>query len=219
MLLGGGFPLRQISLLYGEASTGKTILSMHCALEMARKDFRVFYVDADQSFSVHRLERLIRGAEEAEKIVVFRPEDFRDQVEIVENLENVLTKTPALIVVDSITGLYRADNGGSEKIFARNRELNRQLAHLNSLAARYTLWVLLTGQVHSTPAGGEWLVEPVATRTLKHWSDLILRLRQTPKTDVRDCILEKRNGVEVSGDHSLFRISEDGIEDVSGLNY
>jgi DNA repair protein RadB len=214
MLLGGGFPLRQISLLYGEASTGKTILCMQCALEMARKDFRVFYVDADQSFSAHRLERLIGGPQQAEKIVLFRPEDFRDQVDIVESLENVLTKTPALVVVDSITGLYRSDDGGSEKIFARNRELNRQLAHLNSLAARFTLWVLLTGQVHSAPSGGEWLVEPVATRTLKHWSDLVLRLRQTPKSNVRDCILEKKNGVELPGAHSLFRISEDGIEDI-----
>lgn len=213
-MLGGGFPLRQISLLYGKASTGKTILSMQCALEMARKDFRVFYVDADQSFSAHRLERMIGGPQQAEKIVLFRPEDFRDQVEIIENLENVMTKTPALVVVDSITGLYRSDDGASEKNFARNRELNRQLAHLNSLAARYTLWVLLTGQVHSTPSGGEWLVEPVATRTLRHWSDLVLSLRQTPKTDVRDCVLEKKNGVEVSGTHSLFRIGEDGIEDV-----
>jgi DNA repair protein RadB len=157
---------------------------------------------------------MIGGPEQAEKIVLFRPEDFKDQVRIVENLENVLTKTPALVVVDSITGLYRAGDGGSEKIFARNRELNRQLAHLNSLAARFTLWILLTGQVHSAPSGGEWLVEPVATRTLKHWSDLILRLRQTPKTDVRDCILEKKNGVEVSDSHSLFRIGEDGIEDI-----
>jgi DNA repair protein RadB len=181
---------------------------------MARKDFRVFYVDADQSFSTHRLERMIGGPEFAEKIVLFRPEDFKDQIGIVENLENVITKAPALVVLDSITGLYRSDNRGSEKIFARNRELNRQLAHLNSLAARFTLWVLLTGQVHSTPSGREWLVEPVATRTLKHWSDLVLRLRQTPKTDVRDCILEKKNGIEVSGAHSLFRIGEDGIEDV-----
>jgi hypothetical protein len=54
----------------------------------------------------------------------------------------------------------------------------------------------------------------VATRTLKHWSDMVLRLRQTPKTGVRDCVLEKKNGVEVAGTHSLFRIGEDGIEDV-----
>src|SRR5207237_6359462 len=126
---------------------------MQCALEVARKYFRVFYVDASQSFSAHRLERMIGGPQFAEKIVLFQPEDFKDQVEIIENLENVLTKTPALVVVDSITGLYRADNGGSEKIFARNRELNRQLAHLNSLTARVKLWLLLTAHVHSTTSG------------------------------------------------------------------
>src|SRR5947199_9255998 len=102
MLLGGGFPLRQISLLYGEASTGKTILSMQCALEMARKDFRVFYVDADQSFSAHRLERMIGRPQFAEKIVLCRPDDVRDQVGLIATLENVLTTTPALMVVDSV---------------------------------------------------------------------------------------------------------------------
>src|SRR5437773_10484546 len=125
---------------------------MECALEMATKDLRVFYVDADQSFSAHGLERMIGGPQFAEKIVLFRPDDFKDQVGIIENLENVLTKTPALIVVDSITGLYRADSGGSEKIFARNRELNRQLVHLNSLAARIKVSVLLTGPGHCTPS-------------------------------------------------------------------
>src|SRR5207245_10451535 len=134
----------------------------------ARQDFRVLYVDANQSFSAHRLERMIGGPQFAEKIVLFQPEDFKDQVGIIENLDNVLTKTPALIVVDSITGLYRADNGGSEKIFASNRELNRQLAHMNSLAARFELWVLRTGPVHSPPSGGEWLIGPVATRPLRH---------------------------------------------------
>src|SRR5260370_28153589 len=99
MLVGGGFTLRQISLLYGEASTGKTILSMQCALEMARKDFRVFYVDADQSFSAHRLERMIGGPQFAENIVLFRPQDFRHQIGIVENLANLLTKAPALVVL------------------------------------------------------------------------------------------------------------------------
>src|SRR5205823_8377843 len=132
-----------------------TIVSLTYAVEMTRKGFRVVYVHADQSFSAQRLERMIGGLQFAEKIVLFQPEDFKDQVEIIENLENVLTKTPGLVVVDSITGLYRADNGGSEKIFARNGEVNRQLAHLNSLAARFKLWVLLTGQVHSTASGGE----------------------------------------------------------------
>ncbi len=213
-LLGGGFPPRQISLVYGEASTGKTILSMHCALEAARKDFKVFYVDADQSFSAHRLERLPDGPELAEHIVLFRPEDFQDQVRIIESIENMMTRAPAFLVVDSITGLYRSSNGKSERVFARNRELNRQLAYLDDLASRFQLWVLLTGQVHSSPVGREWLVEPVATRTLRHWSSLIMRLRQTPRVEVRECILEKSHGREVRGGRCLFRIGEEGIEDV-----
>ncbi len=212
-LLGGGFPLHQISLLYGEAATGKTILSMQCVLEAARKEYKVFYLDSDQSFSVNRMERLAGGRELAERIVLFRPEDFDEQGRIVENIENLLTKTPILLVVDSITGLYRGGQVKPEGYFGRDRELNRQLAQLDALASRFAAWILLTGQVHSSPTGGEWLVEPVATRTLRHWSDLILRLTQTPRPNVRDCFLEKRNGLDVSGNHCPFKITDEGIEE------
>jgi len=212
-LLGGGFPLHQISLLYGEAATGKTILSMQCVLEAARKEYKVFYLDSDQSFSVNRMERLAGGRELAERIVLFRPEDFDEQGRIVENIENLLTKTPTLLVVDSITGLYRGGQVKPEGYFGRDRELNRQLAQLDALASRFAAWILLTGQVHSSPTGGEWLVEPVATRTLRHWSDLILRLTQTPRPNVRDCFLEKKNGLDVSGNHCPFKITDEGIEE------
>jgi len=212
-LLGGGFPLHQISLLYGEAATGKTILSMQCVLEAARKEYKVFYLDSDQSFSANRMERLAGGRELAERIVLFRPEDFDEQGRIVENIENLLTKTPTLLVVDSITGLYRGGQVKPEGYFGRDRELNRQLAQLDALGSRFAAWILLTGQVHSSPTGGEWLVEPVATRTLRHWSDLILRLTQTPRPNVRDCFLEKKNGLDVSGNHCPFKITDEGIEE------
>jgi len=212
-LLGGGFPFHQISLLYGEAATGKTILSMQCVLEAARKEYKVFYLDSDQSFSANRMERLAGGRELAERIVLFRPEDFDEQGRIVENIENLLTKTPILLVVDSITGPYRGGQVKPEGYFGRDRELNRQLAQLDALASRFAAWILLTGQVHSSPTGGEWLVEPVATRTLRHWSDLILRLTQTPRSNVRDCFLEKKNGLDVSGNHCPFKITDEGIEE------
>jgi len=212
-LLGGGFPFHQISLLYGEAATGKTILSMQCVLEAVRKEYKVFYLDSDQSFSANRMEGLAGGRELAERIVLFRPEDFDEQGRIVENIENLLTKTPTLVVVDSITGLYRGGQVKPEGYFGRDRELNRQLAQLDALASRFAAWILLTGQVHSSPTGGEWLVEPVATRTLRHWSDLILRLTQTPRSNVRDCFLEKKNGLDVSGNHCPFKITDEGIEE------
>src|SRR2546427_542613 len=120
-LLKGGFALRQINLVYGEASTGKTVLAMQSALGAAARGFKVFFVDADLSFSVQRLESLDRGS---------------------------------------------------------------------------------------------WLIAPVATRTLRHWSYLILRLRPTPRHDVRECLLEKIDGREARGQRALFRIGESGLEDV-----
>jgi DNA repair protein RadB len=213
-LLKGGFALRSINLVYGEASTGKTVLSMQSALEAAARGLKVFFVDSDLSFSVQRLESLGRGKELAENIVVFQPEDFREQIRITESLEVLLSKTPALLVVDSVTGLYRADLEKPGTVFVNNRELNRQLAYLSDLASRLELTILLTGQVHSQPSRGSWHIAPVATRSLRHWSSTILRLRQTPRRDVRECFLEKIDGREANGPRALFRIGEAGIEDV-----
>ena len=213
-LLKGGFALRQISLVYGEASTGKTVLALQSALEASARGFKVFFVDADLSFSVQRLESLDRGGELAENIVVFQPEDFLEQSRITESLEAMLSKTPTLLIIDAVTSLYRVDIEKPGTAFVQNRELNRQLAYLSDLASRFDLTVLLTGQVHSEPRGGSWLIAPVATRTLRHWSYLILRLRSTPRRDVRECLLEKIDGRDVRGARALFRIGESGLEDV-----
>jgi len=213
-LLKGGFALGHINLVYGEASTGKTVLVMQSALEASARGFKVFFVDADLSFSVQRLQSLDRGGELADNIVVFQPEDFREQNRITENLEVMLSRTPALLIIDSVTGLYRADIEKPGTAFINNRELNRQLAYLSDLASRSELTTLLTGQVHGQPSGGSWLIAPVATRTLRHWSSLILRLRPTPRHDVRECLLEKIDGRDVRGPLALFRIGETGLEDM-----
>ncbi len=212
-LVKGGFPMQQISFVYGEASTGKTILCMQCAIEAAVKGFKVYYLDSDQSFTPNRLESMLVSLEAAERIVVFRPEDFQDQAGITETMEALLTRNSTLLVIDSVTGLYRAGLGKPREVFAYNRELNRQLAYLADLAHRFPLGILLTGEVHSQPGPGEWTVEPVATRALRHWSRLILRLRHSLRGDVREGILEKVEGREVAGPRSLFKITEIGIED------
>ena len=213
-LLRGGFPLGKTSLVYGEASTGKTVLTMQTALQASARGFKVFFVDCDLSFSVQRLESLDHGKELAENIVLFQPENFREQTRVLEGLEVLLSKTPALLIIDSITGLYRADLDEQGAAFGQSRELNRQLAFISDLSTRSGLSVLLTGQVHSQPVFGEWLIAPVAMRTLRHWSFLILRLKPTPRQDVRECLLEKIDGREAKGPRAIFRIGETGLSDV-----
>ncbi len=212
-LLKGGFSLNEISLVYGEASSGKTILAVQCAIEAARQKFKVLYVDSDQSFSAQRLESLPLNPASLEQIIIFRPGDFQDQIVITEAFENLMTKTRTLLVIDSITGLYRASLGKRKETVAQNRELNRQLAYLADLSRRYPLVTILTGEVHSQPGPGEWIVEPVATRALEHWSSTVARLRHTAKADVRELVLEKLDGRTVQAPRALFRITSEGLED------
>ena len=212
-LLKGGFSLNQISLVYGEASSGKTILTVQCAIEAARQKFKVFYIDSDQSFSPHRLESLPLNPVSLEQIIIFRPGDFQDQIGITETFENVMTKTKTLLVIDSFTGLYRASLGRRKETVVYNRELNRELAYLSDLSKRFPLVTILTGEVHSQPGPGVWSVEPVATRSLERWSSTIARLRHTAKSDVRELVLEKLDGRTVQGPRALFRITSEGLED------
>jgi DNA repair protein RadB len=213
-LLRGGFSPHQINFVYGEASSGKTILTVQCAIEAALQNYKVFYVDSDQSFSPHRLESLPFSSKSLEQIIIFRPGDFQDQMRITETFENLLTKNPALLVIDSITGLYRASLRQRKDAFPYNRELNRELAILSDLARRFPLVAILTGEVHSQPGPVEWSIEPVATRTLEHWSNTVARLQHTARSDVRELVLEKLDGRSLPSPRGVFRITDDGIEDV-----
>ncbi len=125
-----------------------------------------------------------------------------------------MTKTKTLLVIDSVTGLYRASLGRREEMVVRNRELNRELAYLSDLSKRFPLVTILTGEVHSQPGPGVWTVEPVATRSLEHWSSTIAQLRHTARADVRELVLEKLDGRTVQSPRALFRITNDGLEDV-----
>jgi len=107
-------------------------------------------------------------------------------------LEEYLTEKIGLIVVDTFTSLYRAEFGeDSKERFALNRELNRQLACLAQIAKTHKKAVLITSQVRSVLTEAKIDLEPVATRVLKFWSDVVIRLKPTERTKIINAILEK----------------------------
>ena len=68
--------------------------------------------------------------------MLFLPETFAEQRELVESFENYVTPRLGLVVVDSVSSLYRAAFSSTESIFTLNREiLSRQLAYLGELSA------------------------------------------------------------------------------------
>ncbi|MEK6827966.1 MAG: ATPase domain-containing protein, partial [Nanoarchaeota archaeon] len=56
-MLNGGYERDVITTLYGPAGSGKTVLCLLCAINVA-KDKKVVYVDSEGGFSLERLKQI-----------------------------------------------------------------------------------------------------------------------------------------------------------------
>ena len=204
----------EMTLLYGEAATGKTTTVIQAATSAAKLGLKVIYVDCDHSFTQQRFQQIAKTAfqDASELIMLFLPETFAEQRALVESLENYVTPTLGLVVVDSMSSLYRAAFSHAESIFTLNRDLSRQLAYLDELSTRNKISCVITSQVHArlTPPVGD--IEPVARRAIFHFPRTILRLRNTQKPHVKNFLLERIDGSDVRS-NCLVALTEGGLED------
>jgi DNA repair protein RadB len=213
-LLGGGFPAEAVSLVYGEAETGKTSLAVQCAVNCARRGIKSLFIDTDGTFSYERLSQIAEY--DYEKIsplmIIMRPTTFQEQSRAIDHLEKVITKKFGLIVVDTVTSLYRVELNDTEETYAANRELNRQLAVLTQIAKTLGVAVLVISQVRSVPFGDDVEIKPVATRVLNYWSEIILDMKQTSQTRVIKVLREKHPKIKGTG-FIYIKIESTGISD------
>ena len=195
--LEGGISSDNISLVYGEEETGKTTFALQCAANCARQGFKTLFIDCDSTFYAKRLSQIAsEGFEKiAEQIILTRPTDFREQAMIIDHLSDYVTKTFGLVIVDTITSLYRAEVSESPgKAFELNRELNRQLASLAQFVKIQRIAILMNSQVRTAFKEETVSIEPVADRVLKFWADAIIWLKPTENPQIIKAILEKSPG-------------------------
>lgn len=210
-VLGGGFELGRVSLIYGEASTGKTALALSLASSFLRLEpsCRSYYVDADGKLSTDRLVQIVNGSL-LERLFIWRPRSFKEQGELLERLV-MLSGKRSQIIVDSITSLYRLEAGGFDAPFLLNKGLNRQLGFLSEAAKARGSQILLTGQVHSVPGSDTTRVEMVAERLMRYWSDTVLRLEAASIPGVRRAVMEKP---QLPSNECIFRLTDCGVGEV-----
>lgn len=193
-ILIGGISSESVTLIYGEAETGKTTLATQCTVNCARRGYKTLFVDCDGTFHASRLLQIASGQFEeiGELIILMKPNDFREQTTIIDNLPDYVAKNLGLIVIDTVTSLYRVQIAESpDKTFNLNRELNRQIASLAQIAKTQKFAVLLTSQVRTAFNDARVSIEPVATRVLKFWADTIIEMKPTENSSIIRVILEK----------------------------
>ena len=133
-ILEGGLEPEVTTTIYGPSGSGKTNIAILIALNNS-KDKKVIFIDTEGGFSIERAKQLFSDYEKRiENLIISKPNSFFEQSEIFNNLEEISNKNDiGLIIVDSISMLYRLEKGEREA-YAVNKELARQLSILRKIS-------------------------------------------------------------------------------------
>ena len=221
--LGGGILPDAITMVYGEPETGKSTLAIQSAVSCALQGKKVLYIDCDNTFSATRLEQLAYGRfnEIAEFIILMKPENFDQQMAILDNLADYITKNFGLVVIDTFNSLYRAKVAESsiKASFQLNRELNRQMASLAQIAKTQHIPIFVTSQVRSIFDDSHINVAPVATRVLEFWAEATIALHPTENSQIIKVTITQKQEKSSEKNRNTqeptcyLRITETGLHD------
>jgi RecA/RadA recombinase len=213
--INGGISPENIIMIYGEPETGKTTLTMQCAIDAAKKNLKTLFIDCDNTFSPERLNQISKSDfnQIAQMIILVRPTDFAQQTTLIDHLPDYIEKNFGLVVIDTFNSLYRAKIAETtpKTSFTINRELNRQMATLAQTARTKRLPIIVTSQVRGVFDDKYITVAPVATRVLQFWADTIISLKPTENQQVIQATSEKNQNTQEAT--CYLRITGTGLKD------
>ncbi len=207
-LLEGGIEGGAITLLFGEAGTGKTNICLQVARNVGILGKKVIYVDTE-GVSLERLMQMAgdRYEEVMRNILFFEPHDFDDQEKAVEKAVKLSESSleVGVIILDSATIHYRLTRNDEEK--GTRKSLSTQLAKLLGVARGKGIPVLLTSQVYTDIE--KHTFEPLGGHVLLHNAKTIIRLDKVGSSTRRAVIIKHRHLEE--GRRADFRLTKGGV--------
>lgn len=203
-LLDGGIEKGVVSTIYGPAASGKTTAAMILSKFVAGNK-KVFFVDTEGGFSVERFSQL--GDESLLKnILLLKPLNFEEQMKSIETVTKNINERIGLIVVDTISALYRLEK--SRNLKEVNNMLNLQLSWLTEAARRHNIPVFLTAQVYSDFEDKD-KVRIVGGDFIKYSAKCLIELTNEP----RKAIIRKHRSLPENKEIE-FKIVSTGFEKV-----
>ncbi len=209
-LLEGGYEADAITTIYGPAGAGKTNVALLAAVEVAKQGKKVIFVDTEGGFSVARLKQILPEYKKLlDRFVFLRPTSFDEQNKAVDMVKKLANSKIGLIVVDTMTMLYRLQRSFKEDNNF-NRDLSLQMVALNEIARKLNIPILLTSQVYSSFENSR--VKIVGGDILLYTSKCLLEIEPLPNGR-RRIILRKHRSI--AGEKEVqFEIVEKGIKKV-----
>jgi DNA repair protein RadB len=209
-LLDGGFEKDIITTIYGPAGSGKTCTCILVSIGVVESGKKVIFIDTEGGFSVERLKQITPEYEKIlENMLFFRPVDFDEQKDVFEKLKNLINDKIGLLVVDTISMLYRTEVGKSSDIYKINKELGVQLSYLSEICRKKSIPIILTNQVYAN-FEEDGKVNMVGGDIMKYSSKCLIELKNL-KGSRRAAVLRKHRSIIEEKD-VLFKIVDNGFE-------
>ena len=166
-------------------------------------------MDTEGGFSIERLKQLDGDYKKIlENVFFLQPTTFKEQKDSFEKLKDLINDKVGLIIVDTVSMLYRLEMGKTDDIYEVNKELGQQLGYLNEIVRKKEIPVLISNQVYADFENKN-NVRIVGGDLLKYGSKCMIEL-QVGHQGVRKAILRKHRSIGEEKEAS-FRIVDKGI--------
>ena len=222
-LLGGGFETQAITELFGEFGSGKTQIAHQLCVnvqlpeEEGGLNGEAIFIDTENTFRPERILQMaealgLDGKEALRKIHVASAFNSNHQMMLVERAMEVAKEYPIkLLVVDSLTGHFRAEYIGRGALAERQQKLNKHMHSLLKFARVYNAVICVTNQVAARPDvffGDP--TQPIGGHIVAHTATYRIYLRKS-KGGKR--IARLIDSPHLPEGEAVFTVKEEGIRD------
>ncbi len=169
--------------IFGEAGSGKTTLALQLTCGIGLLGKKVIFIDTEGKVTGTKIKAIAKEkafSKINQKLKLYVPKNFQEQHSLISNLEYfLLNQEVGLIVIDTITNLYR-----QEENFGKHRKnifekLAFQVALLRKISREKKVPIILINQATMTKIeDSEGLkglkrerVSPVAKSIMGYWAD------------------------------------------------
>jgi len=185
-LLGGGIETKATTELFGEYGSGKSQIAHQLCVNVQLPPDKgglegtALFIDTEGTFRPERIVEMASALDlDPKKVLqnigVYRVYTVEDQMLVAEKCEDEIDRRGVrLLVVDSLTSLFRAEYLGRELLASRQQKLAKHVHTLNKLADTKDIAVVVTNQVlarpdvffgdPTRPAGGHIVGHSMTTR-------------------------------------------------------